>query len=175
MNRPTTLLAAVAWHADGSMNGPRDELCHTCGKYVTILNQFSRRNHRERCHVEQPHESEDEIVNGAEEEVLLVGPEDNAIFTAADGVEAAVLQRTAKGVMTTLEDFDHLTQFMNTGRCVCTEHELQLVKFVHMAHCGYGVSRAFSVGMLKYAKESGGANVHLPDSWGRCVRNDGPH
>ena len=152
------------------MNGPRDELCHDCGQYVTILNQFSRRNHRDRCAIHATHESEEEIVNASGEDVNMVEPEDIPVFGAADGVER-VLRTRSNGVMTTLDDFDHLNQYMRTGRCECSENELQLVKFVHMAHCGYGVSRAFSVGMLKYAKESGGANLHLPDSWGRCVED----
>jgi hypothetical protein len=68
-----------------------------------------------------------------------------------------------------LEDFNHLMQFMSYGRCICSDAELQLVKFVQMAHGGYGVSRQFSEGMLEYCKASGGKNVHLPDSWRGCV------
>ena len=32
-----------------------------------------------------------------------------------------------------LDDFEHLTQFMGTGNCVCSPAELHLVKFVWMA------------------------------------------
>jgi hypothetical protein len=85
--------------------------------------------------------------------------EDTGVLTAPSG----------KGVVTSLDDFEHLNQFMATGKLICTEDELQLVKFVHMSHAGYGVSRAFCVGMLDYSKQSGGKNMHLPDSWGKCV------
>jgi hypothetical protein len=68
-----------------------------------------------------------------------------------------------------LEDFEHLTQFLDTGRCICTDAELQLVKFVQMAHNGYGVSRHFTEGMLEYCKATGGKNMHLPDTWRSCV------
>lgn len=67
-----------------------------------------------------------------------------------------------------LDDFAHLTKFLETGRCPCTAEELQLVKFIHMSHGGYGVSRSFSKGMLKYCKASGGRNLLLPDSWMHC-------
>jgi hypothetical protein len=76
---------------------------------------------------------------------------------------------TRKGVCTKWEDFEHLNQFMNTGRCNCSPEQMQLVKFVSMVHGGYGVSRAFSVGILEYCKEAGGKNNLLPQSWGRCV------
>ena len=68
-----------------------------------------------------------------------------------------------------LENFDHLMQFLENGRCKCTEEDMQLIKFVHMAQGGYGTSREFSEGMLAYSKEAGGKNMFLPDTWRSCV------
>ena len=153
------------------MNGARDELCIDCGQVFTIANKYSRANHRQFCYLQNaPHDSEEEIVAALGEDVLMVDPVDNGLVGEVNGVHAAMGMR-CRGKMSRLEDFDHLNQFMATGRCACSDDELQLVKFLHMAHCGYGVSRAFSIGMLQYAKESGGKNVHLPDNWKRCVEN----
>jgi hypothetical protein len=120
--------------------------------------------------------SEDAVCVPSENEGSVPDP-DELLYTSDDSQDLApgmmgvenepLLPRVIQG----LDDFDHLTQFLDTGRCPCTDAELQLIKFVHMAHGGYGVSRAFTEGMLQYCKEAGGANCILPDTWRRCVED----
>jgi hypothetical protein len=112
-------------------------------------------------------ESEEDIVNALEGDVNMLESDDDHALEGDVAREA----RDAANVGVVVDDFEHLNQFMATGRCVCTESELQLVRFIHMSHAGYGVSRAFSVGMLEYCKQAGGSNIHLPASWGRCVED----
>ena len=126
------------------------------------------RNHVRMCTEVVDLESEEDIVNACDSDVNMIDTEEDPSLSMPGDLDPT---RTSKhmGVVCSLDDFDHLNQYMAAGRCVCTEAQLQLVKFIHMAHGGYGVSRAFSVGMLEYSKEAGGQNLHLPDSWGKCV------
>ena len=125
------------------MNAARDNLCLGCGQYVHMQGMYSMRNHLRRCAVNVPHESEEDIVQSLGDDVAMVDAEDNGGFAAADGVPA-VLSTRHLGVITGLDDFDHLNEYMNIGRLECSEQEMQLMKFMHMNHSGYGVSRAFS-------------------------------
>ena len=122
------------------------------------------RNHHRLCVGVAMDDSEDDLVDASEDEneVYDVHDEPLDVIPAYEDV-------CDVPVNVGLSDFEHLTQFTDTGRCVCTEAELQLVKFVVMAQGGYGVSRHFSEGMLAYCKGAGGKNVHLPDSWKACV------
>jgi hypothetical protein len=131
---------------------------------------YAMRNHARNCSgVEGGMESEEEIANAMDGTAVLIdvddlhgGEEEIGVVLDVDDI----VEGDDDGV-----DFDHLMQFLNSGRLACTESDLQLVKFMHMAQGGYGVSRAFSVAMLEYSKQSGGANMLLPDSWGRCVED----
>jgi hypothetical protein len=124
------------------------------------------RNHERRC--VHPDAVDAVVGNSTNVEDLLmdevVDDDDAVVLAPADGIEDRRVP-----CVDGLDNFDHLTQFLKTGRCVCSEEELQLVKFMHMAQDGYGVSRHFSKGMLEYCKGSGGQNLHLPASWARCV------
>ena len=120
--------------------------CSVCDELIALVGNKTIRNHKRQC-------------RGPAE----MCPEEDT-RPEAEGFE------DVRSILPAgLDNFEHLTQFLNTGRCVCTEEELQLVRFVHMAHGGYGTSREFSEGMLAYTKESGGKNVHLPDTWKVCV------
>ena len=162
------------------MNEAREYLCPYCGRLVANHNKFSKTNHNRSCGGTVPVDSEDDIVDCLGDDVTMVGAADNGDIDDTDGVTAVLMVRQADvehggdehaGFIHGLKDFEHLNQFMHIGRCECTDNDMQLMRFMFMAQCGYGVSRAFSVGMLEYAKQSGGRNVHLPDSWGRCVQN----
>ena len=145
--------------------------CSRCGTHIENVSRFAMRNHARNC-VFQGHSSTstgnddvdmadaEEMVHPSDAEVLPTNP----FIADEEGTAAAI-----DAGWDDLGNFEHLTQFMGTGRCICNDAQTQLIKFVHMAHGGYGVSRAFSIGMLEYCKESGGKNVHLPDSWVRCV------
>jgi hypothetical protein len=109
-------------------------------------------------------DSEDDLVDDSEDENEVYDVHDEPLDAVPEYEDVDYVP-----VNVGLDDFEHLTQFMDTGRCVCTNAELQLVKFVVMAQGGYGVSRHFSEGMLAYCKASGGKNVHLPDVWKACV------
>ena len=43
-----------------------------------------------------------------------------------------------------------------------------MLKFLQMTQTGYGVSRQYTEGILKYCVESGGKNNLLPDSFDAC-------
>jgi len=134
--------------------------CAACGQLIQRSNNMSLRNHQRVC-------------GGAErdtEDALEDLPDEEGSVDLADEEGYAFREEPTPEVHG-LDNFNHLNQFLSTGRCVCTDAEMQLIKFVHMAHGGYGVSRNFSEGMLEYCKESGGRNFHLPDSWKRCVRD----
>jgi hypothetical protein len=145
------------------MNFANPRVCDQCGREVSIYNCYSMRNHVRVCTETGDLDSEEDIVNACESDVNMVDTEEDPRPLMPGDLDASTTSNCY------LNDFDHLNQYMETGRCVCTEAQLQLVKFIHMAHGGYGVSRAFSVGMLEYSKEAGGQNLHLPDSWGKCV------
>jgi hypothetical protein len=132
-----------------------------CLQFIACKGKQSLRNHEHYC---QGPDDEDILDVNMVEEIHMDVADDDLRPQACVGED---VPRSAAAVG--LENFDHLTQFLSTGRCVCTEEELQLIKFVHMAHGGYGTSREFSEGMLAYVKESGGKNVHLPDTWRVCV------
>ena len=141
----------------------RSLCCPGCGVLVENTNRYAMRNHIRNCVAEGGYDSEEDIMNAMDVDVERMDAEE---FNAACSGDAGVAPVAA----TDFANFEHLNQFMGTGRCVPNTAEMQLVRFMHMAHAGYGVSRAFSVGMLKYCKEAGGQNVFLPDSWGRCVQ-----
>ena len=139
------------------------------------------RNHERQCVdpdgdvveavVENRTNVQDLLTDEVDDEDAVVGllmdevDDEDAVFGAqADGMQARRVP-----IVDGLDNFEHLTQFLKNGRCVCSDEELQLVKFMHMAQGGYGVSRHFSEGMLDYCKASGGRNLHLPASWKRCV------
>jgi hypothetical protein len=105
----------------------------------------------------------------SEDDVVLSSAVEDVVMFDADEEPPPMEEPGEPPVPECLDNFEHLMQFMEAGRCVCSEAELQLVKFVHMAHGGYGVSRHFSDGMLDYVKASGGKNIHLPDTWKSCV------
>ena len=78
------------------------------------------RNHERRCLVGVSDTSSDEH----EDEDMFDEPLEAA-------VEFDVVNDPIMNVVG-LEDFGHLTQFLQFWRCVCTEAECQLVQFVHM-------------------------------------------
>jgi hypothetical protein len=136
-------------------------MCRGCGCTVTMCSPFSMRNHLRKCAGDEG-DSDEELINQLNEDVQMVEMEEDERPLVNQDVRM-------EGVVKGLKDFEHLTQFLETGRCVVSDAEMQLVKFMHMSHGGYGVSRAFSVGMLQFCKEAGGKNMHLPDSWNKCV------
>jgi hypothetical protein len=125
------------------------------------------RNHKRIC----IHDHEEVMESDADdyEEVLYDVDHNNHRSSLNDIAEEPMDASAVPVVVSLVDDWQQLTQFLQHGRCVCSEGDLQLVKFISMAHRGYGVSRSYSEGMLDYAKESGGSNVHLPDSWRACV------
>ena len=134
-----------------------------CLQTFEISGKMSLRNHKHFCGG-----AVDPAAVHPEEDILdlnFVEEIDMEVVDAAVGDVRPNAGADVKG----LENFEHLMSFLGTGRIVCTDNELQLIKFVHMAHGGYGTSREFSEGMLAYVKESGGKNVHLPDTWRVCV------
>ena len=140
-------------------------MCPGCGVFVTIQTSQSMRNHHRQC-----------LGDGVGLEEVLTDSENDDVHDDDYPMCSELLPHEnddydghAVPVVPGLDDFDHLTQFLETGRCLCTDGELQLVKFFVMAHGGYGCSRHFSEGMLEYSKQAGGRNVHLPDSWRGCV------
>ena len=146
-----------------SMHNGSTRMCTACGLEFPPCGRYAMRNHTRTCSgFEVGMGSEEDIVNALDGDPMLLEVDD----IVGGGEEIDDIVGDDEGV-----DFEHLTQFLDTGRIACTESELQLVKFMHMAHGGYGVSRAFSVGMLEYSKQSGGANMLLPDSRGRCVED----
>jgi hypothetical protein len=150
------LLSSITMH-NGSTR-----MCTACGLELELSGRYAMRNHMRSCSaIEGGIESEEEIVNALDRDAVVLDEDD-----IVGGGQPIVEERDDEGV-----NFEFLTQFLHTGRVVCNESELQLVKFMHMAQKGYGVSRAFSVGMLEYSKQSGGANMLLPNSWIRCVED----
>ena len=143
--------------------------CARCGVLVENQNRWSQRNHDRNCVPNAGLQCSDDV--NMELEVTDANPLLDAEVPVLCHEEGPVVPRHNREVngWDELCDFDHINQFMKTGRCICNDAELQLVKFVHMAHGGYGASRSFTMGMLEYCKAAGGQNVHLPDSWSRCV------
>ena len=139
-------------------------VCRKCLQQVANTRKHSIRNHERLCL--DLHAFQEDVFDASASDdgtvVLLQGDLD-------DGGPPALGVVPTRPSANGLRNFDHLTQFLELGRCVCSDEELQLVKFVHMSHGGYGVSRNFSEGMLAYAKASGGRNFHLPDTWKSCV------
>ena len=145
----------VDMSAQSSRNGTL--MCPDCGVAYNRTGLYAMRNHERHCLARVSDTGSDEHED-----------EDNFDEPLEVSVEFDVVNDPVINVVG-VDDFDHLTQFLQLGRCVCTDAERQLVQFVHMAQEGYGVSRHFSETMLKYSKASGGLNVHLPDTWKRCV------
>ena len=131
--------------------------CRLCGNVVVMCSRHSMRNHLRLCKGEAENSDESMSDDNADDDMF------------ADNVAPVVELTRPLRVGADFDDYDHLDQFMKMGRVQCSEADKQLVKFVHMSCTGYGVSRNFSAAMLRYAKESGGRNVHLPDSWKLCV------
>ena len=119
------------------------------------------RNHMRKCEGEAVNSEESAAENSD-------GNDDDDMFEDHVAPELEDLRPINTNVAD-LDDVEHMNQFMKWGRVVCSEADMQLVKFMYMTCSGYGVSRSFSKAMLGYAKESGGRNVHLPDSWSLCV------
>ena len=144
---------------------PKTTICNGCGVVVKIYNPQSMRNHERVCVYPDIMESEDD------EYRVLCNAEHGNRSSLNAFLEEPMMALCEPVVSALVDDFPHLTQFCNRPAWVCTEGEMQLVKFMSMAQSGYGVSRNFSKSMLKYAKASGGKNLHLPDSWGSCVND----
>jgi hypothetical protein len=154
----------TAFPQGAAMNSDnRSMCCPGCGEVVENTNRYAMRNHIRNCVAEGGYDSEEDIMNAMDVDVERMDAEE---FNASGIGEAGVAPVAA----TDFSNFEHLNQFMDTGRCDPTCSQMQLIRFMHMAHSGYGVSRSFSVSMLKYCKDAGGQNVFLPDSWGRCVQ-----
>ena len=138
----------------------RPHTCLQCGITFSNYGVFAKRNHEVHCN------PCDDLVHSADDD----NDDECDVPEPSDDFQPQRLNSAVETVCTPgLEDFQHLNQFLTMGRCPCTEEELQVVKFVNMAHEGYGVSRHFSETMLNYCKSTGGLNVHLPDTWKRCV------
>ena len=135
--------------------------CPRCGEIITTSSWYTKRNHERSC--SDAVCLHDAMTMDMEEDANLVDAEED------DNLVDDAHEPSATPDVHDLDNFDHMTQFLRNGRCGFTDSELQLLKFVHMAHDGYGVSRHFSEGMLLYCRRSGGQNTLLPDTWKRCV------
>ena len=159
------------------MKKDRGSMCLVCGVTVTVHSNKAFFNHNRvcvghgaDCFAEVEGRPPDDVcMDDVDEGVGFMNDVDEGVGADSQAEEEDVMEPVRTPVVHGLDNFEHLTQFLTTGRCVCTDAEMQLVKFVHMAHGGYGVSRHFSEGMLECCKASGGKNLHLPDSWRRCM------
>ena len=131
--------------------------CLHCGITFSNYGMFAKRNHEQHC-------------IPCDEQHCIPDNEDCEVDEPCEDIVEEVLDDAVEQLCTPtvcgLDDFEHLTQFLTLGRCHCNKEELQVVKFVHMAHDGYGVSRHFSERMLEYCKSTGGSNVHLRQTHG---------
>ena len=146
--------------------------CARCGVFVAMSNRWSQRNHDRTC-VPNEDVGLDDIVKMELEEgdsSPLLDAE-APVLCNEEAPVASRHKRKGHDGWADLDNFDELNAFMGTGRCSCNDAELQLIKFWHMAHSGYGCSRAFTAGMLQFSKDAGGKNMYLPDSWHRCVED----
>ena len=137
---------------------PNSGKCPLCGDGVDLFNRHSMRNHLRECDAEAKNSDESMAENSDADDDMF---EDNVAPECEDA-------RPSNTNCADLENYEHLNQFMRFGRVVCSEADMQLVKFIYMSCTGYGVSRNFTRAMLEYARESGGRNVHLPTSWDLC-------
>ena len=141
-------------------------MCTKCLLMVSITGAMSIRNHKRMCPGADVRPESATFNEAAVDDTTGI-LEDGVIYGLNEGNEPLV--PPPRPSVNGTRYFSHITQFLRMGRCECSEQDLQLAKFVHMAHGGYGVSRTFSEGMLAYAKDSGGRNFHLPDTWKTCV------
>ena len=146
-----------------SDDGATPSMCRRCGEVVVRFNRHSMCNHERTCAGELERVSSDD--GSDDDDVSMLGVDDDVNPVIAGGSSRPV----ACPHLTGFDDYEHLTQFLRMGRFHCSQAERQLIQFVHMNHGGYGVSRSFSRGLLKYSKDAGGKNMHLPDTWKKCV------
>ena len=137
--------------------------CSFCCQTIDCTGKWTLTNHERQC---RGAEAPADVLDNTQVEEVHMLDDDADVTDPVIADDVGVVRVVHEGLH---DNFDHLMQFLRNGRCVCTEDELQLIKFVFMAQGGYGTSREFSEGMLAYAKASGGKNMYLPDSWGACV------
>ena len=125
------------------------KICNGCGVSVNIYNSKSMRNHERVCAYPEVMESDDD------EYTVLCNAEHGNRSSLNAFLEEPMVALCVPVVSALVDDYPHLTQFCHRPEWVCSEGELQLVKFMSMTQCGYGVSRNFSEGLLEYAKASG--------------------
>jgi hypothetical protein len=146
--------------------------CLRCGEVFQLYSRHSMFNHERTCEgelerVSSDDGSDDGSADGSDDDdVSMLNVDDDVNPVIAGGASRPVPCPHVTG----FDDFGHLTQFLGMGRFRCSQAERQVIEFVHMNQRGYGVSRSFSEGLLKYSKDAGGKNMHLPDCWKTCVQ-----